>query len=66
MYKPRTCEELCIFQIELKLKKIKKGKMTIQEAGINRHLERLKQYNVGMAEDLQKQYVQLVRQKSSR
>jgi hypothetical protein len=54
-------EEQLIRLIENGIRAVKLGNKTPQEVSVNNHLARLKVINVGMAEDLQKKYVEVVK-----
>lgn len=63
-YKPRTSAELNQYHIEKTLKKLKNGGVSIQECGLNRRFDRLREQNIGMWEELYPKYISIVREKS--
>ena len=54
-------EQTLIRLIENGIRAVKLGSKTPQEVSVNNHLARLKVINPGMSEDLQKKYVEVVR-----
>ena len=64
-YKPRTSSEINLHRIEVNLKKIKNGTISVQEAALNKRFERLRKDNIGMYEDLYPKYIQIVKNKNA-
>ena len=63
-YKPRTSLELNMFNIERTLKKLEKNQISIQECGLNKRFDKLKQQSEPWFDELYPKYVDLVRKKS--
>lgn len=61
MWKPRTCEEITIYTIEMSSKKLEKGLMTFKQANLNKWFAKLKVQNVGMWEEMYPKYIELAR-----
>ena len=55
-----TTEELCIQRIESGIRAIRMGTKSPKEAGVGPSLNRLKEFNVGMFEDLMAKYKRVV------
>ena len=62
MYKPRTSEEITIYRIELSSKKLRKGLITLKEAGLNKWFTKLKGQNIGMWEEMYPEYISMVKE----
>lgn len=59
-------EEILIKQIENGIRTIRMGNKSPLEADVNSKLERLKKLNEGMAQDLNKKYVAVVKDYNNR
>jgi hypothetical protein len=61
MYKPKTCTEINLNNIERLMKKVKKGILTKQETAtdLNNKFARLKGQNIGMYDELYPKYIKL-------
>jgi len=57
---PRTSEEYNIKNIQVALRKIEKGLLSVKEAKLSDKFERLHEENVGMWEELYPEYIRVV------
>jgi len=64
-YKPRTSIELNLHHINLTLKKLKDGKVSVQGCGLNKRFTKLKKESLVWYEELYPKYIELVKDLSN-